>query len=113
MIEGCKKEAPRAVSFISALLEPYDTSRLDWFRLYLRDKIQGGYAGQCQYPKRLKPRSRTWKDWEHMAGALGGQVRELKSELHTVLSALSNLRGLTDPESIERGLGPVCAGAAS
>ncbi len=46
------------------------------------------------------------KDWEHIAGALGGKNRELKSELRTALSVLADFRELTKastPHTTEAG----------
>lgn len=50
-----------ARAFIAGQIEKFDSTHLDWFRLYLRPKWSSEYVGRCDYPKRIKPRSRTWK----------------------------------------------------
>ena len=48
-----KLDMPFVVKFIKEQLTPYDTSKVEWFKL-LRLKNHVRYHGKCTYPKRKK-----------------------------------------------------------
>lgn len=97
-------DAPRTLHFVSVLTGPENTSDYQFLgTIFEGDRFVHGKKSRIT-PEAPSARAFTWV-WNHLESDRFEIWHEGKCSRCS--------RALTDPESIERGLGPVCAGRAA